>query len=183
MLRIALVAFALAALTLAACGGGDDEESGGDANRFEEAGFAISFEYPDGFEVSDDVTLTEQEGSQAQETKAVGLDSENGIIVQRYGLKTAIDAEKLDLAKEEFDRLVATLAPEAAEGKKTEVGGFPALSYPSVPVTEPANAESRLYVLFDGRTEYLINCQSTPNKRSEVEEACDLAVETLEAKK
>jgi hypothetical protein len=34
-------------------------------------------------------------------------------------------------------------------------------------------------VLFDGSTEYLLNCQSTPPKRSKVEDACRKALDTL----
>jgi hypothetical protein len=167
------VVIALAALAFAACG--EDEP-----NRFEEEGFAISFEYPDDFEETDDVTLSEQRGSRAEESRALGLDEDNGIIVQRYRLQRSIDETSLDAAKAEFDELVSELAPDAPAGQKTEIGGLPALSYTDVPVTDPANAESRLIVLFDGSTEYLINCQSTPDKRDQMNEACDMAVDTLE---
>ena len=173
MRALFVIAIGLAVLGPAACG---EEE----ANRFEEEGFAISFEYPDGFEETDDVTLSEQRGSEAQESRALGLDEDNGIIVQRYRLQQSIDSETLDVAKAEFDQLIAGLAADAPEGEKTEVGGLPALSYSDVPVSSPADAQSRLIVVFDGRTEYLINCQSTPEKRAEIDEACDLAVDTLE---
>lgn len=169
-------AFLLIAICLASLGACGEEE----ANRFEEEGFAIAFEYPDGFEETDDVTLSEQRGSEAQDSRALGLDEDNGIIVQRYRLQRSIDAESLDIAKAEFDQLVAGLAPDAPEGEQTEIGGLPALRYSGVPVSSPADAQSRLIVLFDGSTEYLINCQSTPEKRQEIEEACDLAVDTLE---
>jgi hypothetical protein len=165
------IVFALA--SFAACG--EDEP-----NRFEEEGFAISFEYPDGFELTEDVTLSEQRGSQAEESRALGLDDDNGIIVQRYRLQRSIDESTLDAAKAEFDQLVSDLASGAPEGEKTEIGGLPALRYSGVPVTDPADAQSRLIVLFDGSTEYLINCQSTPDKREEIDEACDMAVDTLE---
>ncbi len=171
--RLPRLLLALAALGLGACGGG------GDPPRFEAEGFRISFEYPEGFEESEDVTINEQQGSQAEESRAVGLDEDNGIIVQRYGLKRSIDAGNLDLAKAEFDALVAGLSPDAAKGKTTEVAGLPALTYAEVPVASVEGGQSRLVVVFDGRTEYLINCQSTPEKRSEINEACDLAVETL----
>ena len=59
------------------------------------------------------------------------------------------------------------------------MAGLPALTYAEVPVASVEGGQSRLVVVFDGRTEYLINCQSTPEKRSEINEACDLAVETL----
>ena len=177
MVRLPLPApaLALATLALGACGGQEDR-------RFEADGFAITFEYPEGFEESDDVTINQQQGSEAEESLAVGLDDDNGIIVQRYELKRSIDEDTLDLAKAEFDRLVAGLAPGAAPGQTTEVAGFPALRYADVPVRSIEGGESRLVVLFDGRTEYLINCQSTPDKRSEINEACDMAIDSLQRK-
>lgn len=173
MRAVLSLAIVLAGVGLAACG--EDEP-----NRFEEEGFAISFEYPDGFEETEDVTLSEQRGSEAEESRALGLDEDNGIVVQRYRLQRSIDETSLDAAKAEFDQLVAGLAADAPEGETTEVGGLPALRYSGVPVSDPPDAVSRLIVLFDGSTEYLINCQSTPEKRDEIDEACDMAVDTLE---
>jgi hypothetical protein len=174
MIRFLLLAVA-AASAFGACGGEEDR-------RFEADGFAITFEYPEGFEESDDVTINQQQGSQSEESLAVGLDRDNGIIVQRYKLKRSIDRSTLDLAKEEFDALVTGLSPDAAQGQTAEIAGFPALRYSEVPVRSVERGQSRLVVLFDGRTEYLINCQSTPEKRREINEACDLAVDTLERK-
>ena len=172
MIRAALLTAVMAALALGACGGEED-------TRFEAKGFGITFDYPEGFDESDDVTINEQQGSQAQESRAVGLDEDNGIIVQRYKLQERISKDNLDLAKAEFDVLVAGLSPDAAEGETSEVAGLPALRYSNVPVRSVKGGQSRLIVVFDGATEYLINCQSTPEKRSEIDEACDQAVETL----
>ena len=99
----------------------------------------------------------------------MGLDSDNGIIVQRYALKRSIDESNLDLAKSEFDALVAGLSPDARKARP-----------PRWPVRSVERGQRRLVVLFDGRTEFLINCQSTPEKRSQIDAAYDLAVETLE---
>ena len=170
--RLPLLLLVLTALGAGACGGEDE-------TTFDAAGFGITFEYPEGFEESDDVTINEQQGSQAEESRAVGLDEDNGIIVQRYKLKRKINEDNLDLAKNEFDTLVAGISPDAAEGETNEVAGLPALRYDAVPVRSVEKGQSTLIVLFDGSTEYLINCQSTPEKRGEINEACDLAVDTL----
>ena len=42
--------------------------------------------------------------------------------------------------------------------------------------------KSRLTILFDRDQEYYVNCQFTPEMQAEVEEACGLALETLELK-
>ena len=110
------------------------------------------------------------------------MDEDNGIIVQRYKLQASISKDNLDLAKTEFDALVGGLSPDAAEGESSEIAGLPALRYSNVPVRSVEKGQSSLIVLFDGSTEYLINCQSTPQKRSEINEACDLAADTLEVK-
>ena len=170
---MSLLLLFLLALGGGACGGEQD-------TSFEAKGFGITFEYPEGFEESDDVTVNEQQGSEAQESRAVGLDEDNGIIVQRYSLQQSISEKNLDLAKAEFDALVAGLSPDAEKGKTGEVAGLPALTYSEVPVRSIKQGQSRLVVVFDGRTEYLINCQSTPEKRNEINEACDQAVDTLE---
>jgi len=175
VIRALLLMAVLAALALVACGGEED-------TRFEAKGFGITFDYPEGFDESDDVTINEQQGSEAKESRAVGLDEDNGIIVQRYSLQEKITKDNLDLAKAEFDALVAGLSPDAAKGVTTEVAGLPALRYDAVPVGSVEKGQSKLIVVFDGATEYLINCQSTPEKRSEINEACDQAVDTLERK-
>ena len=66
------------------------------------------------------------------------------------------------------------------KGEVTSVGGLPALEYEAFDLRRPAKAQSRLLVLFDGVTEYLVNCQSMPDQRKQVEAACDLVKGSLE---
>lgn len=42
----------------------------------------------------------------------------------------------------------------------------------------PEEGESRLVALFEGDQEYLLNCQSTPDEREQVDEACEQMLET-----
>ena len=49
-------------------------------------------------------------------------------------------------------------------------------------VKNPPQGQSRMAVLFDRATEYLINCQSTPTSRDKIEEGCRKALDTLETK-
>lgn len=79
----------------------------------------------------------------------------------------------------EIDRLVDQFGGTPGSGRLLELGGFPGIRYDEVEVEEPPDGESRLVFLFDGATEYLINCQSTPEERASVEEACDRALSTL----
>lgn len=44
---------------------------------------------------------------------------------------------------------------------------------------EPPQGESRLVYLFDQAVEYQLNCQSTPEKRAELNAACGQVLATL----
>src|SRR5687768_66496 len=104
--------------------GGDDEESDG---VFDYEEFPFTFEYPGTWEESDEPTVDQQLGAEADATKAVGLDDENGILVQSFTLQRAVDESNLNEAKAEIDGLLNQVEP----GTTTvagEVAGFPALT-------------------------------------------------------
>jgi hypothetical protein len=124
------------------------------------------------------VSLSQELGGDADETVSIGIDDDNGLIIQRYTLNIEIDQGNLGLAKQEIDGLIQQIdsGVRAAEG---EIAGFPSLTYDTVTLTTPEDGESRYIVLFESDQEYLINCQSTPKGRDEIEEACDVAVDTL----
>ena len=164
---------ALAALALGACGDDDDSPA-----TFEQEGFPFSFEYPGDWEESDDVTIDQSLGGQSEDTTAVALDDDNGIVLQRYTLQTTVDKQNLDLAQREIDGLLAQVDP-TARSEQTEIAGLPALTVDGLVVPSIETGESRLTFLFEGDQEYLINCQSTEESRTEVAEACDTAVRTL----
>jgi hypothetical protein len=163
----------LAVVGLAGCGGDDDEPS-----TFESDTFPFTFEYPDDFEITEDVGVSQELGGAIDETVAIAMGDDNALILQRATLNLEIDEANLGLAKEEFDGLVQQIDPGAA-AEEGETGGFPSLTYDSVTLTTPEEGESRITILFEGDQEYVINCQSTPDARDEIEEACDLALETL----
>jgi hypothetical protein len=170
----------LPALVLAACGGGDDDSGGGE-ETFDREEFPFTFSYPEGFEVTEDVTVDQALGSQADETLAVGLDQDNILLVQSFTLNIPIDESNLDLAKQEIDALAQQVAP-GAESQETEVAGLPAVELEGIEVPTVEDGESKLTAIFDGEQEYFLNCQSTPEQREEIEEACDLALETFALK-
>ena len=101
------------------------------------------------------------------------------IVVQRFDLETEVTEGNLDRVKREADALFSQLAGESAEGEETSVAGLPALEY-EIDLEDPADAQTRAVAIFDGDVQYLVNCQSTPDGREEIEAACDLALETVE---
>lgn len=164
-----------AALALAACA---DEDDGGANATFEREGFPFTFEYPASFELAEDVTLAQTLGGESDEAVALGSDDDNGIVVERFTLNVEVDESNLDQAKQEFDQLFQQVDP-SAETQPVEIAGLPSLSLDAIALPTPEDGESRITVLFDGDQEYLINCQSTPEGRPEIEAACDLVLETL----
>ena len=178
-MRVALL------LTLALLAGCGSDDGDGGADRFEEDGFDITFEYPAEMNEAGNVTIASGAGSSAKATAGVGYgkkDTKDVIIVQRYDLNVAIDEDNLDRAKAELDPLVARIAPGAPPGKTGETRGFPSIDYEGLKVRQIEGAETRLVALFDGDAEYLINCQSTPKRRADIDKACEQVLKTVEKK-
>lgn len=166
----------LAAAVLAGCGSSSDE-----TKTFDEEGFAITFEYPGDFERTEDVNLSQSAG-QAEETVALARSEDNAIFLQRYGLNRAVSPKEADGVREELDQVLGRLAGGDLEGKPVDVGGPLAFRYEIDRLNTPEDGRSTIVVMFDGDTEYFMNCQSVPDGRSELEEACEQAIDTLRLK-
>ena len=164
----------LGALGLAACDEAEQESDG----LFSREEFPFTFEYPDGFVEDEDVSIDAELGSEPDATAAVASDENNGILVQRFTLNFPVGESDLRVAKREFDRLLTYLDPEATF-TKARIGGLPALRTGVFDVASIRGAESRLAVVFDGDQEYFINCQWTEDGRAEVDDACEMAIETF----
>ena len=172
-------ALVLLALSVAAAAAGCGGDSGNGIETFDEEGFAITFEHPDSFEEIDDVTIASTAGAASKSTSARGLDDRNLILVSRYDLRATVGEENLAAVKAEVDEVVSQAADQELSGTEIEFGGLPGFEYSFDLDTEPP-VRSRFVVLFDGSTEYTLNCQSTVERRDEIEPACQQALDTLE---
>ena len=134
-----------AALALPACG--DDDGDGGDENvTFEREGFPFTFEYPDSFEITEDITMAQTLGGGSDDAVALVSDEDNGIIVSRYTLNVEVDESMLAQVKQEVDQLFQRVDP-SAEAQPGEIAGFPSLSLDAIVVPTPEDGESRFTVL------------------------------------
>lgn len=167
----------LAAVLLLGCGSSDSDSD--DSSTFDDEAYPFTFEYPADWSESDDVTLDQQLGNSGEDTRAVGLDDTNGIILQTFQLATEVDDNNIDLAQKELDRLIAQIDSEATS-TVGDTAGLPSVTFDSVAVPDPEGAESKIVAIFDGDKEYMINCQSTEDHRDDVAEGCDQALETIE---
>ena len=177
MRRLTLLPLALALTVLvAACGGG-----GGGEKTFDESGFDVTFTYPDSFNEASNITISSEAGGAAADRKGVALDKDNLLLVTKFNLNTSVTEANVARVKPEADKVMSQVSGASANGKRVTVGGLPGFEY-SFDLTKPENGHSRFVMLFDGKTEYTLNCQSTPEKREEVNDACEQAIDTLESK-
>jgi hypothetical protein len=78
--------------------------------------------------------------------------------------------------------VLGELAGMPLEGKRIDVGGPLTFRYEIDRLETPEDGRSTIVVTFDGDTEYFLNCQSVPDGREELDEACEQAIETLQLK-
>jgi len=172
---VACVAVGLV-LFASACGGGGGGSGGG--GRYEETGLDITFPIPSGFHIAHDISIAKSSGVKAVDQAAVAIDQDNLVIVQRYNLNTAISSENLATFKGEVDKVIGQLAGKPVSGHEVKYGELPGYEY-VIDVAQPAQGQSRLAVLFDGKVEYLVNCQSTPDQRDKIEKGCRTVLDSI----
>jgi hypothetical protein len=163
-----------AALAVAGCGGGSEK-------TFDNDNIGITFKYSPSFHPITDINFGQTAGANAVAQAGVALDKVNALIVSRYDLNVNIDKDSLSKYKGEVDNVITKLAGHRVSGREVEYGGLPGYEY-VINVKNPPQGQSRMAVLFDQATEYLINCQSTPTNRDKIEEGCRKALDTLATK-
>jgi len=175
--RPTLLLTALALVLLPGCGGGGGKGKGGE-RTFEVEGFGLTFRYPSTFTPIRNVTFSQSAGAKPTARAGIRLDRVNAIVLSRYHLRATITKRNVANVKAEVDNVIGRLAGRPVDGREVEYGGLPGYEY-VIPLKTPETGRSRLAVLFDGATEYLVNCQSTPEKREAVAAACRRVLDTL----
>jgi hypothetical protein len=174
----ALLLAGVALIAVAGCGGGG---GGSGDKRFDAEGIGVTFEHPASFKRIRNINFGQSAGAKPAARGGVSLDRVNAIIVSRYDLRATITKDNLGDFQREVDGVIGQLAGKPVTGRQVEYGGLPGYEY-VILLKTPPNGQSRLAVLFDRSTEYLVNCQSTPEKRDAVEAACREAFDTLRTK-
>ena len=175
--KVTISAVALICLALAACGGG----GGGGDKTFKGDGF--SFTYPGNWEDSD---FDAQFGEQAT-TAALSPEAGANIMLVGAGRQDALVTEAnidvlSDVYAEQVDQQARQLKGQVTSGpSRMTVGGLPALSFEVSAVNQSGTrTQSQLLLIFDGRTQYFLNCQYTPSGADEMKQGCDQAVESFQ---
>lgn len=172
------IAAILCVLLVAGCGGGNDDGP----DQFARDKFGFTFDYPSDMQIHTDVSFNKSAGNQPTATVAVALDNDDLITVARYDLTTSISEQNLKKIKPTIDRIIAQLDPDAGSGERITVGKYPGYQY-NISLDRVETGKSRYTVFFDDDVEYVINCQSTDENRQAIEQACDMALQSVQAKK
>ncbi len=178
--RLFVLVVATTAWALVGCGGGGGDGDAAGTTTFEDERFEVTFDYPDDFALAE-VTDSRSAGGSATATQGVRIDDDNSIFLSRYELSTPVGEDNVDDVHAELDGVVRELVGTDVTGERAEVGGFIALRYDDVDIAPPTDGQSDVLFFFDGDVQYQLTCQSTPTHRARMDEACDLARNTLSA--
>lgn len=184
--RLLTLTALVASIFFPACDSGADSDTPDgpieqpEAKTFTNDEFGFTFRYPDYLELGAATSIDKSTPGEPVARQILFIDEDNGIIVSRYDLDFAVTDENLDDVRDEFDGIVAELTGLDVTGRRTTVGGFAAFRYDNLDLAVPPDGVSDLAFLFDGRTEYQLNCQSTPANRARVDDVCAMVFDTLE---
>jgi len=148
---------------------------------FSDSNFRFNFSYPkDWFKGSANKDADQSTGGKPTARAAVGFDDDNGVLMSRYDLSADVTAAELPDHVSELDGIVSQFSGQRSSGTVADIGGLPAVAYEEFALPEDPNGRSsRVIFLFDGKTEYEINCQWTAQGRERVNQGCDQVLGTL----
>ena len=163
---------AIAAVTLAACGGPATYSAGG-----------VTFQYPHGWKVI--LAPATTPGSLGVTTRfGVGLDSANVVILVSTHLAQSIGAQ--DTASTEQSVIQALSSSAKSRGATVQgpgagrLGGFDGLGLTIVGLQlEGQVVDSRVIIVINGDIEYLLNCQATQDQAEAIGKGCAQVIETF----
>lgn len=176
--KVRISAVALVCLALAACGGG-----GGD-KTFEGDGF--SFTYPEDWEQREVGAGAAEVGNSISSFTFAPSRGANGLTVEVYRLRFGVTEDNIDSVEGEVAAVTEEIFRQAG-GRVTDgptrvtIAGHPGYSATGTGMTpQGARVESRVNLLFDGATEYFLNCQYTPSGAEEMKQGCDQVVQSFQ---
>jgi hypothetical protein len=168
----------LVAALLAGCGGGD--------KTFDGDGY--SFTYPGDWEEREGGGFAAQVGNRVSSVAFAPASGASGLTVTVYDLQIPVTTSNIDAIAPEVSAVNDQIFRQAG-GRVTEaptrvtVAGHPGFSAKGLAVTpQGVRVQSQITMLFDGKTEYFLNCQLTPDQAEEMTAGCRKAVDTFELK-
>ncbi|MGI9023523.1 MAG: hypothetical protein ACR2HV_09900 [Acidimicrobiales bacterium] len=148
---------------------------------FADIRFGFNFRYPPEWREGEFAYDPDQTaGVQPAASAAIGFDEDNSVFLTRYDLAQPVGSAELPDQLNELNGVITRFAGETSSGTMTEIGGLPAVTFEEFALQDdPDDRRSRVVFLFDGKVEYEVNCQSTPDGRDEMSRGCDQILSTL----
>jgi PsbP len=181
--KVTLVAFLLAAALVASagCGGGGS----GDGDKTYE-GDAFSFTYPQEWDEREGEARFTRPGQQATSVYFGPAEGANvlGLDVGRVGV--SITEANVDEISDQFAAELDQTFRQAQGGitkgpTRLTVGGLPALRFEGSSLNpDDVRVRSQVTAVFNGVTQYFLNCQFTPEGAEEMQRGCDQVVESFQ---
>ena len=157
----------------------DNGDAPAEEKTFVDDDFAVTFRYPSSFTEGEVVDVARSVGGKPAASAALQLDTYDGIVVSKYLNAAPVGPEDMVEVLPVFNSQVSQLVEKQVTGSIVDIAGLPGIRYDDLDVPGRVNQKSRLVFLFDGRDQYLLNCQSTAEHRDELTRACDRALATV----
>ena len=183
--RCGVLAVLLNCLSLAGCaiptsGGLLGQQRPAQTSQFDQPEFDIVFDYPEQFTPTNVTTILPGASRQIPGPEfGLSLDNHlNLISVRRDRLaRGVVTPANIDSIKTLYDQAYSRTYHTSVHGTEVQYGSMLGLSYEDEPTLD--NARATRTILFDRLAQYDITCQWTPQRRAEVEAACQQMLSTL----
>lgn len=140
----------------------------------------VSFQYPEAWVERDDLTTSAQAGNEIWKEAVGPAGSETDLaIMTGYTVNVEVTKENVDSLKSQVETTMTDLAKQA-NGSVTspvtvqETAGFPGFTAQIAVKTQSGQpVESTVWLFFNGKTEYFLNCQYGPTAKEDMFPGCE----------
>jgi hypothetical protein len=161
---------------LAGCGGDDGEGGGGDGQdgggTADVSDVGFTFDYPDGFEL-----VTKDEGKVLATAQ---IDKFNRLAVRKTSDQPRLGRFLLEELRRQFKQQIRDVKPFKQERHSRKDMQVLEVNFPASDASGGKPLHSVSYFFAASGRLWQLECLSQPDKRRQVTEACDLALESIE---
>jgi uncharacterized RDD family membrane protein YckC len=140
----------------------------------------VSFDYPAGWTEAN----AQSEEANALWGRSFAAGEYDAALVGAYQLDASVTAQNLDLVMPDLEEAVRQFAEQSGGTVRagpgySSVAGKPAVRYEATGTVDGTPYEITLQYIFDGTTQYYVNCQHTDERADEIERGCEQIVQTF----
>jgi hypothetical protein len=148
-------------------------------------GHGISFDYPSDWNEAEETSTAVSSGNQRW-SESFGIDGNNFVTLTQYEVNVEVGDENMSELEPEIGQTIEDLTEQAGgnvdEGpSEVTMGGLPGFRFELSGVeAEGGTVDSSIVLVFDGTTEYFLNCQFTDEHSDEIDEGCTQIIDSFE---